>query len=147
MKDFERDYEAFEKIKEAYGKAMGATDEAGEEKARADYKVWADGIEAKGRDYADTFRIYKDSRDNGNPRPDISEPYQTRDVERLLSNLRAFGIEEFTFSSGWSSSINTSWTFLQNGCELAGMVEVFTGHTKFMSEEKETAPAFLFRIK
>ena len=146
MKNFENDYAAFEEIKAAYDKAESAKDEAGQEKARADYKVWAETIEAKGRAYADTFRIYKDARDNGNSRLDISEPHETRNIPELIKNLKEYGISEFTFSSGWSSAIEVSWEFLQNGCELAGMVKVFTGHMAFMSDERETAPAYLFRI-
>ena len=144
MKDFERDYAAFEEINNRYHKSLS---EEEKEAIRADYKVWADGIEAKGRDYADTFRIYKDARDNGNSRMDISQPHETRDVERLISNLRSYGVTEFTYSSTWSSAVEDGWKFIQNGCELAGMVEVYTGSTKFMSDEKETAPAYLFRIK
>jgi hypothetical protein len=143
MKEFERDYAAFEKIKASYHESLS---EEEKEKVRADYKAWADGIEAKGKDYADTFRIYKDARDNGNSRMDISEPHEHRDIPQLIANLKEYGVTEFTFSSGWSSAIEASWEFLQNGCELAGMVEVFTGHTAFMSDEKETAPAYLFRI-
>ena len=144
MKEFERDYAAFEMINASYHESLS---EEEKEKVRADYKAWADRIEAKGRDYADTFRIYKDARDNGNSRLDINEPYQTRDIPKLIANLKAYGITEFTYSSTWSSAIEASWEFLQNGCELAGMTEVFVGYTKFMSDEKETKPAYIFRIR
>ena len=143
MKEFERDYAAFKEIDEAY---QSATDEAGKEAARADYKAWAESIEAKGKAYADTFRIYKDARDNGNDLLNISEPWQTRDVAGLIANLKAFGVTEFTFSSSWSGAVNTSWEFLQNGCELAGMTEVYNGLTDWHMN-RETTPAYLFRIK
>ena len=146
MKAFENDYAAFEEIKAAFDKAEEAGDREGQEKAREDYKVWAEGIEAKGRAYADTFRIYKDSRDNGNERLDISEPHETRNIPELVKNLKDYGITEFTYSSTWSSAIEASWDFLQNGCELAGMVEVFRNSTKFMTEEREVKPAYIFRI-
>ena len=147
MKEFEKDYAAFEGIKADYDRAEAAKDEAGQEKARADYRAWADGIEAKGRDYADTFRIYKDSRDNGNPRLDISEPHHVRNIPELVKNLRDHGVTEFTYSSTWSSAIEASWEFLRNGCRLAGMTEVFTHCTKIFSDEHETVPAYLFRIE
>ena len=143
-KGFEKDYAAFEEIKAAYDNAK---DEAGQERARADFKAWVEGIEAKGRSYADTFRIYKDSRDNGNERLNISEPNEYRDIPELITDLRGSGIRDFTFSSRWSSAIEASWEFLQNGCELEGMVEIYTSNTKFMSEERSTTPAYLFRIK
>ncbi len=146
MKDFERDYAAFEDIKADYDNAELDKDEAGMEKARADYQTWVAGIEAKGRAYADTFRIYKAARDNGNSRLDISEPHEHRNIPELIANLKTYGVTECTFSSGWTSAIEASWEFLKNGCELAGMVEIFTGHTAFMSDEKETAPAYLFKI-
>ena len=147
MKAFENDYAAFLEIKAAYDRAEAAKDEAGQNKARADYKVWTEGIEAKGRAYADTFRIYKDSRDNGNERFDISEPHHVRNIPELVQNLKENGITEFTYSSTWSSAIEASWEFLQNGCEIAGMTEVFTHCTKMFSDEHETTPAYIFRLK
>ncbi len=142
MKEFEREYAAFKEIDEAY---QSAKDEAGKEAARTAYKAWAESIEAKGKAYADTFRIYKDARDNGNDRLNISEPWQTRDVAGLIANLKAFGVTEFTFSSSWSGAVNTSWEFLQNGCELAGMTEIYNGLTDWHMN-KETVPAYLFRV-
>ena len=146
MSEFEKDYAEFEKIRAAYDEAEAAGDRAGKEKAREDYKAWADGIEAKGRGYADTFRLYKDSRDNGNRCLDISEPHETRNIPELIKSFRKYGITEFTYSSTWSSAIEASWDFLQNGCELAGMVKVFTTSTRFMTDEHEVKPAYLFRI-
>ena len=147
MKDFEKDYAAYEELKAAYDKAAETKDEAGQQAARDGYKAWAEGVEAKGKDYAQTFRIYKDARDNGNSRLDISEPHETRNIPELIANFRKYGVTEFTFSSGWSSAVEAGWEFLQNGCELAGMVEVFTSYTAFMSEEHEKKPAYLFRVK
>ena len=147
MKAFENDYATFEGVKADYDKAEVAKDEAGMEKARADYKVWVDSIEAKGRAYADTFRIYKDSRDNGNALIDICEPHHVRNIPELVENLKENGVTEFTYSSTWSSAIEASWEFLHNGCEIAGMTEVYTHCTKIFSDEHETAPAYIFRIK
>ena len=146
MNDFEKDYAEFEKIKEAYDKADAAGDRAGQEKAREDYKAWADGIEAKGRGYADTFRLYKDSRDSGNRCLDISEPHETRDIPELIKRFKGYGVTEFTYSSTWSSAIDASWEFLQNGCELVGMARIFANSTRFMTDEHEVKPAYLFRI-
>lgn len=144
MNDFEKDYAAVKEIDNSYNESRN---EKAKEQVRANYKVWADGIEAKGREYADAFRIYKNSRDNGNSRPNISEPYQTRDIPILIKAFRDNGITEFTYSSTWSSAVNVGWDFIQNGCELAGMVEVYSGLTKHFSDEKEIVPAYLFRIK
>lgn len=146
MKEFEKDYAAYEDIKADYDNAELDKDELGMEKARADYKAWAEGIEAKGEEYARIFKLYKDERTVGNSRIDLSQPSDTRDVKGLIETFRKFGITEFTFSSGWSSAIEDSWEFIQNGCELAGMVEINTNCKEWMSDEYEKAPAYLFRI-
>ena len=65
----------------------------------------------------------------------------------LIASFREYGVEAFTFSSGWSSATESAWAFLQNGCTLAGMVEINGKHKAFGSNEYEKRPAFLFRVQ
>ena len=103
-------------------------------------------IEALGGTACRIWREYETARENGNDRLDISEVVWDKDVESLISCMRENGIREFTFSSGWSSAVETAWLFTQNGCELGGMVEI-NGSMKCFEEEHEKKHGYLFRIK
>lgn len=140
-KAFETDYETYETIEKAFN---AAETEEQKDEARKAYQTWADSIEARGRDYADTFRLYMESRENGNDLIDIHDI--VRNAERMIKNFRAFGIEAFTFTSTWSSAIETAWEFTKLGCRADGMVEVFSEHTKIFSDEHEKRHGFLFRV-
>lgn len=65
--------------------------------------------------------------------------------DSLIECLRKNGVSEFTFSSGWSGAIESVWFFQQNGCTLAGMIEV-NGDCLPLSKEHEKMPAFLFKL-
>ena len=60
--------------------------------------------------------------------------------------LRKAGVKMFTFSSTWSSTVETAWLFLQNGCKLEGMAEINGTCQAFMSDEYERVPAYVFSI-
>ena len=64
----------------------------------------------------------------------------------LIERLRKAGIKKFTFSSTWSSTVQTAWLFLQNGCKVEGMAEINGPSTAFMSDEYERVPAYVFSI-
>ena len=72
---------------------------------------------------------------------------QVLDIETLIASFSEYGVEAFTFSSGWSSATGSAWAFLQNGCTLAGMAEINGPHKAFGSDEYEKRPAFLFRVQ
>lgn len=55
-------------------------------------------------------------------------------------------MKEFTFSSSWSSAIQVAWQFTQLGCTLKGMTEIYGSGQKFMSNEYERIPAYVFEI-
>ena len=87
-----------------------------------------------------------DSIEKGNALIDFNDNILDETVPALVETLRACGIEQFTFSSGWSSAVRTAWLFLQNGCTNEGMTLIHTGHYPFRSQEEEMAPAFIFRL-
>ena len=140
---FETTYAQMQELKKAY---EAAGDEAGKEKARAGHHALMEGIEGLGAAACRIWREYETARENGNDRLDISEVVWEKDVESLISCMRENGISEFTFSSGWSSAVETAWLFTQNGCELAGLVEVNGGMNHFAGEH-EKKHGYLFRVK
>ena len=140
---FETAYAQMQELKKSY---EAAADEAGKEKARAGYNALMEGIEGLGAAACRIWREYETARENGNSCLDISEVVWEKDVESLISCMRENGISEFTFSSGWSSAVETAWLFTQNGCEVAGMAEVNGGMNHFAGE-REKKHGYLFRVK
>ena len=104
-----------------------------------------DSIEAKGLDYAKIFRFYSEAKERGNERIDLSDVVWDKDVEGLMRSFKVLGIEEFTFSSTWSSAVKTAWLFTQHGFHLAGILEINSQHKAILSDEYEKVPAYLFK--
>ena len=90
------------------------------------------------------MRLYSDMKKHGNSLLDLSGTYQ--EPEKILQVFREFGVKEFTFSSSWSSAIEVAWEFTKNGCTLKGMTEIYGSSQKFMSNEYERIPAYVFEI-
>ena len=103
------------------------------------------GIEDRGGVACRLWREYEISRENENSILDIQDVVWDKDVESLIDGMREFGIDRFTFSSGWSSAVETAWLFKQNGCELEGLVEV-NGNMNFFEGKHETRHGYLFRV-
>ena len=143
---FAEDYAAYKSIEAAYDAAELKEDEAGKEKAREDYRTWSAGIEAKGQDYTKIFRLYMDARKVGNTYIDLHDTIWDKDVKGLIEAMRALGVDHFTFSSTWSSAVETAWLFQKEGCSLEGLVEINSQHQAFMSNEYEKAHGYLFRV-
>lgn len=117
-----------------------------EEAARAAHQLLADQIKAKGSIYEMVFRFYCEAQERGNKYLDLNEVIWDDKVTALIDSLREYGIEKFTFSSTWSSAVETAWLFTQNGCRLEGIVEINGKCKAFMSEEYEKAHGYLFSI-
>ena len=64
----------------------------------------------------------------------------------MIKTLRALGFRKFTFSSAWSSAVETAWLFIKNGCLLEGMVEIKSKHKDFETDEYEKIHAYLFNL-
>ena len=141
--DFAREYEALQELKAAYHAAE--TEEA-KEAVRQDRKRWGLGMELKGEAYIRVFNLYEHARDRGNEYIDLHDCIWDKDVKPLIDSLRANGIEKFTFSSTWSSAVETAWLFLQNGCRLEGLVELDGTCKKTFGDGYEKAHGYLFSI-
>ncbi len=139
---FEETYTQIAELKKAYD---AAKDEDGREKIRAAYRDLMKPLEELGSAAGRLWREYEISRDNGNSLLDISDVVWEKDAESLISCMRRIGIEQFTFSSGWSSAVETAWLFKQNGCELEGLVEI-NGSMNFFEEKREKKHGYLFRV-
>lgn len=131
----------------AYHEADARRDEAGIEAARNAHNALMGAINANGSDYANIYSLYEDAQERGNEFIDLSDVIWDDKVEGLIESFRKYGIERFTFSSTWSSAVETAWLFIRNGCRLEGMTEI-NGHTKkFLSDEYEKKPAYLFSVQ
>lgn len=139
---FEKTYTQIAELKKAYD---AANDEDGREKARAAYHDLLKPLEELGSAAGRLWREYETSRDNGNGLLDISEVVWEKDAESLISCMRIIGIEQFTFSSAWSSAVETAWLFKQNGCELEGLVEI-NGNMSLFEGKREKKHGYLFRV-
>ena len=143
MNIFEKTYAQVQEAHKAYD---AATDEAGKEAARTLYHEATAAIEALGSTACRIWREYEVARGSGNIYLDISEVVWDKDVEALISCMRDNGIDHFTFSSGWSSAVETAWLFQQNGCTLEGLIEINSRHKHFFTGEQEKAHGYLFRL-
>lgn len=139
-------YEQQREIERAYDVADEQNDEAGKVAAREAYHAWKDRAIAEGEDFWRVLQMYQDARKRGNEHIDLHDNIWDKDVPALIERLRKAGIERFTFSSTWSSTVETAWLFLQNGCKLEGMAEINGTTTAFMSDEYERVPAYVFSI-
>lgn len=142
---FSAEYARHIEILGQYNAAKAAKDEAGIEAARSAHMEQEDRIEAKGEAYSVMFERYKSARERGNEHIDICECWEYRNEADLISSFREFGIDTFTFSSGWSSAVEAAWAFIQNGCTLMGMVEI-NSRTKDWEGCYEKRHAYLFSV-
>lgn len=140
----ERSWERFEELSTQYDEAEKAKDEKGMKEAREGYQKLLAEVRAEGKEFGNMMRLYSEMKRQGNTRIDLDGTY--RDPPRIIKTLREFEVREFTFSSTWSNASETAWAFIQNGCKLLGMTEINSKYQKFMSDEYEKAPAFLFAL-
>ena len=144
--NFEAEYARYEELDAAYDAADKTNNEMAMEKARADYHKLEEDLLAKGDGYFRMFERYKSARQRGNDYIDLSETIWDNQVPGLIEDFRTYGIEAFTFSSTWSSAVEIAWLFQQNGCSLAGLIEINSQYTSFRKNDYEKAPAYLFRV-
>ena len=144
---FAETYAKDQEIEARYDAAELKNDQAAMEQARTDHFALEADIQAQGKPFELLYSLYAAAMKVGNEYIDLSELHEYRDAKELIDSFREYGIEAFTFSSGWSSATESAWAFLQNGCTLAGMVEINGPHKAFGSDEYEKRPAFLFRVQ
>ena len=88
----------------------------------------------------------KTAKDCGNEYIDLNDTIRDEAVEGLVACMKENGIEHFTFSSTWSSAVETAWLFQKAGCRLEGLIEINSQHKAFMSDEYEKAHGYLFKL-
>lgn len=133
--------EIYSKIQEA--KALYKKDpEAG----RALYKEVTAPLEGITGPELTLWRAYETSMDCGNEYPDFDSPIKDGEIGELISSMRKQGFTAFTYSSTWSSAVETAWLFQKAGCRLEGLVEINSQHKAFMSDEYEKAHGYLFKL-
>lgn len=144
---FAETYARDQEIEARYDAAELKNDLAAMEQARTDHFALEADIQAQGKPFERLYSLYAAAMKVGNEYIDLSELHEYRDAKELIDSFREYGVEAFTFSTGWSSATESAWAFLQNGCTLAGMVEINGPHKAFGSDEYEKRPAFLFRVQ
>lgn len=143
--NFAEEYAREQAIIKAYEAAEAIGNEAGMEQARADYRILAQEIENKGNAYGYFYRLFKEMKEAGNEHIDLHDTI--RDEAKMIETMRDLGIESFTFSSGWSSAVESAWIFQQNGCRLEGLIELNSRYTDCFTGKREKAHGYLFSIQ
>lgn len=138
---FEEIYQQETELKKQYD----AADDADKDSIRAEHKALMERIASLGGAAPRIWREYDKARENGNELLDINDVVWDKDVELLVTTLRKYGIEKFTFSSGWSSAVDTAWLFQQNGYKLEGLVEI-SGNMDYLEGEHEKLHGYLFSV-
>ena len=144
---FEALYQQHKEFKALFQTAKAANDAEGMDKIRTARNALMESIEAKGAAFARIFDLYESAMDRGNEHIDISECYEYRNEAALITDFRECGIDTFTFSSGWSSAVESAWAFIQNGCTLMGMVEINAKTKNWEGDAYEKRHAYLFKVQ
>ena len=144
MEMLERFYERHEELERKLDAAENDGNTRAIEACQKGHQELLEEVRAEGETFGDMMRLYSEMKQQGNSRLDLSGIY--RKPEEVIRIFREFGVKEFTFSSTWSSAIQTSWAFTQLGCTLKGMTEVHGTKRDFQTGEYEKVPAFLFSL-
>ena len=143
MNIFEEAYRGIQEAKKAYA---AATNEAQQDAARAIYKQATAKLDGLNSTEKRIWSAYETAKDLGNEYIDLDDTIRDDEVDRLLNCMKEYGITAFTFSSTWSSAVETAWLFQKAGCTLAGLIEINSQHKDFMSDEYEKAHGYLFKL-
>lgn len=144
MKKIAKFYERYLDLEKRFNEAEKASDEKVMEACREGYLELLQEVRADGEDFSYMMRLYTEMKQRGNKLLDVSGSYT--EPERIIQMFKEFGVTEFTFSSNWTNAMDTAWAFTKMGCSLKGMVEIYSDNKKFMSNEYEKGPAFLFTL-
>ena len=141
--NFIEEYNELKNIREAYD---STEKEIEKQAARGKFIEFKEKISSKGNDYAKYFWIFEDAWRRGNNYIDFSDVIRDEDIPNMVKTLRDLGFRKFTFSSTWSSAVETAWLFTKSGCLLEGMVEINSKHKDWETDEYERIPAYLFNL-
>lgn len=143
MNIFEEAYRGIQEAKKAYA---AATSEAEKDVARAIYKQGTAKLDGLSNTEKRIWSAYETAKDCGNEYLDLNDTIRDDEVEGLVACMKEYGIQAFTFSSTWSSAVETAWLFQKAGCTLAGLIEINSQHKAIMSDEYEKAHGYLFKL-
>lgn len=143
MNIFEEAYRGIQEAKKAYA---AATNEAQQDAARAIYKQATAKLDGLSNTEKRIWSAYETAKDCGNEYLDLNDTIRDDEAEGLVACMKKYGIEAFTFSSTWSSAVETAWLFQKAECTLAGLIEINSQHKAFMSDEYEKAHGYLFKL-
>lgn len=147
MRTLENDYRTYAELKAAFTEAENAKDEAKQAEIRKAYEDLKEEVRAEGRAYSNLISLYTDMKRRGNEYIDLADCYIYQDEEALIESFKTYGIDHFTFSSSWSSAVESARKFQEAGCLLEGLVEINGQNEIFMKDgEFEHKHAYLFRV-
>ena len=138
--------EAYRGIQEAKKAYAAATNTAEQDAARAIYKQATAKLDGLSSIEQRIWNAYETAKDCGNEYIDLNDTIRDDAVEGLVACMKEYGIEAFTFSSTWSSAVETAWLFQKAGCTLAGLIEINSQHKAFMSDDYEKVHGYLFKL-
>lgn len=147
MNKFEEYYIQAKEYEEDFARAEKIEDVEDMKEAQAAYNELMTLIDRSGDMAGVVYDKYHKARNVGNELIDFYDTIKDESVPAIVQVLRDNGIEKFTFSSGWSSAVETAWLFVQNGCKVEGMAEINSQHKVFMSDEYEKTVAYVFSIE
>lgn len=140
---FEEAYKGIQEAKKAYEAAI---DKEGQEVARAIYRQATESLDGLSKPEMKIWNYYEAAKDCGNEYIDINDIIYDSEVETLVACMKELGIEAFTFSSTWSSAVETAWLFQKAGCTLAGLIEINSQYKTFGTDKYEKAHGYFFKI-
>lgn len=89
---------------------------------------------------------YKDSVKNKNNIFNFNDSIWDSDVENIVKNCKEYNVKEISISNESSGIVKTISKFIENGCELVGMIEV-NGNYDWIEEKHRRLPAFKLIVK
>ena len=105
MNIFEEAYRGIQEAKKAYATA---TSEAEKDAARAIYKQATTKLDDLNNTDQRIWSAYETAKDCGNEYIDLNDTIRDDAVEGLVACMKEYGIGAFTFSSTWSSAVETA---------------------------------------
>ena len=82
----------------------------------------------------------------GNDVPNFAEVIWDYEITEIIDECKRFGILEFTISSTFSNMVTTIATFIDQGCQLDGIVKISGQARDWQTGEREIIPAFKISV-
>ena len=124
------DNNSFEEYKDTYfnilqhhGAARKSQDKSEMRAVQNEYKALEDSVNARGKHYAEIFKLYKAAWDRGNDLPNFEYLPSTDDVEALSALFKEFGVRQFTTTATYNL-IEVADLFQENGYRLEGVIQI-----------------------